>query len=310
MSIHSPPQHYCSCLSPLGEEKGKRERCRRGRGGTPYQYSTLNNYQSVVERQYGSRVALTWFLFRVMDLRVLAQNHFAPRERRRVGDAASSDGDSDDEPEAAGEATGMRREDIVQLLFKSSLPLVLLVLLRNLMQYSVPIILYLGWIMIFHNLSRDFSSHLVFRNAEGSYALLREFLRYCRIMMGSRVTSCNRTLTPNFALHTRSLLLMTMVFLVLDSDDFASSAILRLLYFSDVSVPRADVGLAVVLHSAICIDVIVRTVALSLKIGLNIVVPLLRKSSPWRKICTSTNGKVIYVYLQVLACYLIFELSL
>ena len=112
-----------------------------------------------------------------MDLRILARNHFAPTGRRGVGDAVSSDGDSDDEPEATGTTSGLRREDLVQVMFKSSLPLAVLVLFRNLLQYSVPIILYMGWLMIFHNLSRDFSSHLVFRHAEGAYTLLREFLR-------------------------------------------------------------------------------------------------------------------------------------
>lgn len=84
------------------------------------------------------------------------------------------------------------------------------------------------------------------------------------------------------------MLLSTVVFIVC-GEDFGAHDILRLLSFSPPAVRQNNGKLLLVIYSAVVLDVLVRSLGLSLKIAINIVVPMLRQSRGCR---SCADGKL------------------
>lgn len=91
-----------------------------------------------------------------------------------LADDADADGPAGENRPAQPEVT---YRELLPKLLKSPLPLVLLVGVRYLIEFSVPIALYLGWAVVYNNLNHDFAAHLVFRSTENVWCITREFLR-------------------------------------------------------------------------------------------------------------------------------------
>lgn len=89
-----------------------------------------------------------------------------------------------------------------------------------------------------------------------------------------------------------------MVCLVVNSNDFISSGVLRVLYFCKYSDARLTYTLSFSLFTALAVDLIARTIELTIKIGMNIVIPFCRtrislfslKKYCFRRKANSHNG--------------------
>lgn len=100
----------------------------------------------------------------------------------------------------------------------------------------------------------------------------------------------------------RSLLLASVVLLVLGKDVFSSREIFQLLYLCPLSGSVEKRTLTYSLCTAIMLDAVSRTIALSLKIGVNVFVPFIRRNAVLRKCCSNSNGIYILRKNQYHSC--------
>lgn len=181
------------------------------------------------------------------------------------------EGDTED---ARATATNLSYRELVPKLLKTSLPLIILIGFKYLLEYSVPISLYICWVTVFQNLTDDFSAHFVFRNSDGAYRIGREFIR--------------------------TLLLLVSIIFLLDSNK--QGYLLKLLYFSSSDLDK-DSGkyISYTLYDALIMDILVRTLALTVKILLNILVPFARSNSLCGVGCFKANCEFIAdIYCSIL----------
>lgn len=142
-------------------------------------------YTQAILEKFDLKSAPTNYIFRVVESRhnniilrraVITDQtmdfRIAAPHRDSAEDAVAGTGARTDE------AAGLTYAELMPKLMKSSVPLAILVGLRYLLEYSVPILLYLGWLMIYNNLAYDFAGHLVFKSGLETYSLIRELLRF------------------------------------------------------------------------------------------------------------------------------------
>ena len=167
--------------------------------------------------------------------------------------------------EEAGAQTTATYRELLPKLMKTSLPLILLVILKTILQYGIVILFYVGWIMVYQNLSNDFAGSLVFGSSEGRGRSARDFLR--------------------------SIFLVCIIVLVVGDTEVSGSHIYPLLYFSRPSNTTFAENISNSLYSAIVVDVLIKTFSLSFKIGFNSLAHFFQgKSFCWKVVSTADGN--------------------
>ena len=85
-----------------------------------------------------------------------------------------------------------------------------------------------------------------------------------------------------------------MVLLVIGGEELGIRDTFCVLYF----YPSVfDKSMSFALYTAIVMDIVVRSFSLSLKIAINIMIPLLRNKMICRNCCALSDGRIIYLLI-------------